>query len=184
MKADDSGSMAGDGRSEAEAYIVEDQIGFLLRVAFQFHTAIFTSRMVSNLTQTQFATLSKIHRSRECSQSDLVQALELDSATINGVVARMKARGFLAISADPTDRRRQFLSLTPKGARLMSQAEAIGREVTDETLALLTSTEQARLSRLLHKMMARAMPDASVGARPRPAATAAGAKRQPEAAKL
>lgn len=163
---DNDGSAAIDERPGSEPYMVDEQIGFLLRVAFQFHTSIFTSRMVSNLTQTQFATLSKIHQSRECSQSDLVQILELDSATINGVASRMKARGFLAISADPSDRRRQFLSLTPKGEKVMAEAEEIGREVTDQTIALLTPTEQARLVQLLHKMMGRPMPDVQSAVRP------------------
>ena len=140
------------------AYLVEEQIGFLLRLAFQYHTAIFTSRMVAELTQTQYATLSRIHRCFECSQADLVSALELDSATINGVVSRMKARGLLSIAADPSDRRRQFLSLTAKGLKVIEQAEGVGREVSQKTLELLTPTEQTRLIHLLHKMMGRPSP--------------------------
>ena len=97
------------------AYRIEHQIGFILRLAFQYHTAIFASKMVDNLTQTQFATLSKINEMGECSQSDLVRLISLDSATINGVVSRMRLRGFLEISEDPTDRRRQFIKLTARG---------------------------------------------------------------------
>ncbi len=73
-------------RSEAMDYELEDQIGFVLRLAVQFHTAIFTSRMVDNLTQTQFATLAKVHQVGPCSQSELARLLALDTATINGVV--------------------------------------------------------------------------------------------------
>jgi DNA-binding MarR family transcriptional regulator len=134
-------------------YRVDEQIGFVLRVAFQFHTAIFTSKMVHNLTQTQFAALSKIKELGQCSQSDLVRLIALDSATINGVISRMRSRGFLRISGDPTDRRRQHMELTDDGADLVSQAEAIGEEITAETLALLTPTERTRLLQLLHKMM-------------------------------
>jgi MarR family transcriptional regulator, lower aerobic nicotinate degradation pathway regulator len=134
-------------------YRVDEQIGFVLRLAFQFHTAIFTSKMVDNLTQTQFAALSKIKEFGECSQSDLVRLIALDSATINGVISRMRARGFLRVSEDPTDRRRQYIELTDDGADMVSQAEAIGEGITAETLALLTPTEQTRLLQLLHKMM-------------------------------
>ena len=138
--------------SKARAYQIDDQIGFILRLAFQFHTAIFTDRMVANLTQTQFAAMAKIREMGSCSQSDLVRLIGLDSATINGVISRMKARGFIAVSEDPSDRRRQFLELTRKGAEVMSKAETVGVEITAETLAALTPTERTRLIRLLRKM--------------------------------
>jgi len=35
-----------------ERYVLNDQVGFLLRVAVQRHTAIFTSLMIESLTQT------------------------------------------------------------------------------------------------------------------------------------
>src|ERR1700680_4447248 len=104
------------GQQANSQYRVDDQIGFVLRLAFQFHTAIFTAKMVDNLTQTQFAALSKIKEIGECSQSDLVRLIALDSATINGVISRMRSRGFLRVSEDPTDRRRQYIELTDDGA--------------------------------------------------------------------
>ena len=48
---------AGHGR-----YMLDDQVGFLLRVAMQRHTSIFTTRMIEGLTQTQVAALAKIGR--------------------------------------------------------------------------------------------------------------------------
>lgn len=143
-------------RSEAsdDPYVLDDQIGFVLRLAVQFHTSIFTSRMVENLTQTQFATLAKIEEIGTCSQSDLCRLLTLDSATVNGVIDRMHARGLVAISDDPLDRRRQSLALTPEGARVVREAEAVAREITSETVTNLTPTEQARLIHLLRKMIA------------------------------
>jgi MarR family transcriptional regulator, lower aerobic nicotinate degradation pathway regulator len=145
-------------RKKERPYRVEEQIGFLLRVAFQYHTSIFMSRMVANLTQTQFAALSRIHGSGECSQADLAAAIEFDSATINGVVWRMRARGLITIAVDPADRRRQFLSLTPEGEKVIEEAERVGREVTERTLEFLTPTEQTRLIQLLHKMMSVSSP--------------------------
>jgi DNA-binding MarR family transcriptional regulator len=141
------------GRKADSQYLVQDQIGFVLRLAFQFHTAIFTSKMVDNLTQTQFAALSTIKDIGSCSQSDLVRLIALDSATINGVISRMRARGLLEISGDPDDRRRQFIELTAEGEDLVSRAEAIGEAITADTLAHLTPTERTRLLQLLRKMM-------------------------------
>lgn len=134
-------------------YVLDDQIGYILRLAFQYHTAIFTSMMIEGLTQTQYATLSKIHQIGSCSQSDLCKLIELDSATVNGVVTRMRTRGFIAFSEDPTDKRRQILSLSVEGKALMEEAESVGKSITDETLTNLSATERARLTALLRKMM-------------------------------
>ena len=46
--------------SARKPYVLNAQVGFLLRVAMQRHTAIFTSRMIADLTQTQFAALAKL----------------------------------------------------------------------------------------------------------------------------
>jgi MarR family transcriptional regulator, lower aerobic nicotinate degradation pathway regulator len=133
-------------------YVVDDQIGFILRVAVQFHTAIFLGRMLEGLTQAQFGTLVTLHQFTACSQSELGKYMQLDSATINGVVDRLKQRGLLRIEDDPADRRRTLVTLTPKGKRLVDTVVPIGHEITRETLGRLTQAEQTRLIRLLRKM--------------------------------
>lgn len=138
---------------EEGSYHLDDQIGFVLRLAVQYHTAIFTAHMVEGLTQTQFATLAKLHEVGRCSQSDLVRLLTLDSATVNGVVERMRARGFITHTDDPNDRRRQWLALTEEGGRVIQAAQAVAEEITEETLTALTRSERARLVHLLRKMM-------------------------------
>ncbi len=76
-------------------YALDEQVGFLLRVAMQRHTAIFTGRMVEGLTQTQFAALAKLFEVGPCSQNYLGRLIYLDAATIKGVVDRLALRGFV-----------------------------------------------------------------------------------------
>src|ERR1019366_9147390 len=68
---------AGHGR-----YVLDDQVGFLLRVALQRHTSIFMARMIEGLTQTQFAALAKLYEVGPCSQNHLGRLIYLDAATI------------------------------------------------------------------------------------------------------
>src|SRR3972149_3089327 len=70
---------AADGR-----YVLDEQVGFLMRVAMQRHTAIFMSRMIEALTQTQFAALAKLYEVGPCSQNHLGRLIYLDAATIKG----------------------------------------------------------------------------------------------------
>ncbi|MGA8396653.1 MAG: MarR family transcriptional regulator, partial [Pseudolabrys sp.] len=87
-------------------YVLDDQAGFLMRIAMQRHTSIFTSRMIKGLTQTQFAALAKLHEVGPCSQNYLGRLIYLDAATIKGVVDRLHLRGFVTALNDPKDRRR------------------------------------------------------------------------------
>jgi hypothetical protein len=65
-----------------DRYVLDDQVGFLMRIAMQRHTSIFTSRMIEGLTQTQFAALARALRGWPCSQNYLGRLIYLDAATI------------------------------------------------------------------------------------------------------
>src|SRR6476660_9179168 len=84
-------------------YVLDDQVGFLMRIAMQRHTSIFTSRMIEGLTQTQFAALAKLYEVGPCSQNHLVRLIYLDPATIQGVVDRLHLRGFVTALKYPKD---------------------------------------------------------------------------------
>src|SRR5215813_10259059 len=96
-----------------DRYVLDNQVGFLMRVAMQRHTSIFTSRMIEGLTQTQFAALAKLFEVGPCSQNHLGRLIYLDAATIKGVVDRLLGRGFVTTGHDPQDRRRRAVMLTP-----------------------------------------------------------------------
>jgi DNA-binding MarR family transcriptional regulator len=136
-----------DGR-----YVLDEQVGFLLRVAMQRHTAIFTSRMIEALTQTQFAALAKLYEVGPCSQNQLGRLICLDAATIKGVVDRLSVRGFVTALNDPNDRRRLAVALTARGREVTEQAMTVAAEITAATLAPLTEDERRTVARLLKKL--------------------------------
>ncbi|MGM4927237.1 MarR family winged helix-turn-helix transcriptional regulator [Tardiphaga sp. 37S4] len=133
-------------------YVLDSQVGFLMRVAMQRHTSIFMSNMIEDLTQTQFAVLAKLHEVGPSSQNHLGRLVYLDAATIKGVVDRLGLRGFITTGSDPTDRRRRAVSLTEKGARVVDAAIRVAAEVSAKTLRPLTAEEQRTLTRLLKKI--------------------------------
>jgi DNA-binding MarR family transcriptional regulator len=133
-------------------YVLNDQIGFQLRVAMQRHTAIFTSLMVEGLTQTQFAALAKLFEVGPCSQNQLGRLIYLDAATVKGVVDRLELRGFVSSTADRQDRRRRAVVLTDIGSKATEAAMRVAGEITAATLLPLTPDEQHTLTHLLRKM--------------------------------
>ena len=140
------------GKPAADIYVLDDQVGFLMRVAMQRHTAIFMSRMVEGLTQTQFAALAKLFEVGACSQNHLGRLIYLDAATIKGVVDRLGVRGFVTALADPKDRRRRAVALTERGREVTEAAISVAASITAATLAPLTPDEQAEVVRLLKKL--------------------------------
>jgi DNA-binding MarR family transcriptional regulator len=138
--------------AETQGYVLDAQAGFLMRVAMQRHTSIFTSRMIEDLTQTQFAALAKLLEVGPCSQNQLGRLIYLDAATIKGVVDRLRLRSFVITSDDPKDRRRMDVMLTDRGRQVTEAAVKVAAEITAATLAPLTPDEQRAIGKLLKKL--------------------------------
>jgi MarR family transcriptional regulator, lower aerobic nicotinate degradation pathway regulator len=138
--------------AEPGRYVLDDQVGFLLLVALQRHTSIFTTRMIEGLTQTQFAALAKLHEVGPCSQNHLGRLIYLDAATIKGVVDRLGARGFITALNDPMDRRRRVVALTDRGRQVTEAAQLVAAEITAATLAAFSEDEQGLVAQLLRKL--------------------------------
>jgi MarR family transcriptional regulator, lower aerobic nicotinate degradation pathway regulator len=146
--------MARKARSpQRKRYVLAEQVGFLMRVAMQRHTAIFMSRMIAGLTQTQFAALAKLLETGPCSQNQLGRLIYLDAATTKGVVDRLAARRLITVCADPHDRRRRAIALTRLGRSIATKATQVARRITRETLVPLSAAEQKRVLRLLKQLI-------------------------------
>lgn len=134
-------------------YILDDQVGFLLRLASQRHAAIFQKHSIQNLTPTQFTTLLRIFEHEEVSQNHLGRLAAMDVATIKGVVDRLKAKGLVQTTPDPVDKRRMSISLTGAGSALIADLKTTGFKISQDTLAPLTTTERETMIRLLKKLV-------------------------------
>src|SRR5689334_5535595 len=98
------GDGAAANAAAAKSYVLEDQIGFVLRRAHQHATEIFNSVMDGfELTPRQFAALSKLHDLGPTSQNQLGRLVAMDPATTFGVASRLAKRNLVRQSVDPAD---------------------------------------------------------------------------------
>jgi MarR family transcriptional regulator, lower aerobic nicotinate degradation pathway regulator len=134
------------------SYILDDQIGFILRQVWQRHAAIFAREIGINLTPTQWAALSKLMETGPCSQNQLGRLTAMDVATIKGVIDRLTARGLTETSPDPEDGRRLMVSITRAGQQVTEKAAPNALAITRETLAPLDAKERETLMGLLEKL--------------------------------
>jgi len=139
--------------TDSAPYVLEDQIGHLLRRAHQRHTAIFAAGMAAaNLTPTQYAALVKIRDLGQVTQNRLGRLTAMDPATVQGVVNRLLARTLVERRADPANKRRKILTLTAAGKKLVRAAIPHGRSISEETLSPLDETERKALLDLLGRL--------------------------------
>lgn len=136
---------------DPNSYVLEDQIGFLLRLANQRHLEIFAAAL-SDVTPTQFATLVKLHQLGVMSQNHLGRLVAMDAATTNGVVTRLRKKGFVQTQASTSDLRRLDVSLTAEGETFVTATLPTAFEVSAKTTSALTARETTQLLTLLAKL--------------------------------
>jgi DNA-binding MarR family transcriptional regulator len=136
------------------SYVFSEQVGHLLRKAYQRHMAIFQQNVGdSQLTAVQFVTLCAVRDHGPSSLTELVKATAVDQATIRGIVERLKARELITLEPDPEDRRKVIVGLTTDGDRLVQQTVPCAARISELTMSNLNPAEQVAVLFLLRKMI-------------------------------
>jgi DNA-binding MarR family transcriptional regulator len=139
-------------KASRQIYVLDEQIGFILRQVSQRHAVIFARDIGADLTPTQWAALAKLAETGPCSQNQLGRLTAMDVATIKGVIDRLTARGLTETSSDPEDGRRLRVSLTRAGQQLAEKVASNAFAISRETLAPLDARERELLVTLLERL--------------------------------
>jgi len=144
--------IGGWGSSMTEkTYVLEDQIGFKLRLANQRHLELFNARL-AEVTPMQFSAMVRLGEHGVLSQNHLGRLVAMDAATTKGVVDRLRTKGFVDTRPSETDRRRFDVTLTAEGQAYVAAALPVARQISAATTRNLTAREAAQLAALLDKM--------------------------------
>jgi DNA-binding MarR family transcriptional regulator len=139
--------------SETDGYVLDQQVGHLLRRANQRHTALFARRFAAfDLTPLQFAVLMKLREAGPLSQNLLGRLTAMDPNTVQGVILRLLRRRLVSRSSSREDRRRKLLALTAEGEALAERLVQEGHAITEETLAPLSAAQRRQFLALLGKL--------------------------------
>ena len=138
--------------SPSPSYALDEQIGFILRQAYQRHAVLFSERFGEDFTPMQWAVVAKLAETGECSQNMLGRQTAMDVATIKGVVERLMRRNLIETRPDHDDRRRLVVSLTDEGRAAYERWAGPAAGVSEETLAPLAPDDRQTLLRLLMQL--------------------------------
>lgn len=133
-------------------YVLEEQIGYVLRRVSQRHIAIF-AQSIPQVTPVQLAVLARLAELGPLSQNRLGRETAMDAATIKGVVDRLARQGLVSTAPDPADRRRLTVTLTDAGAALFGQLAETALAISSRTLEPLSAEERALLMALLVRLV-------------------------------
>lgn len=143
-------------KSPESAPIALDTLpGYQIRRLHQIAVAIFLQDTEAHgITPVQYGVLQAVYNQPGVDQRTLARTVGLDASTIGGVVDRLEARGLLARSLSPTDRRVRLLSLTEAGQRTRMAVVPAMAQAQHRMLAPLTAAEQAEFMRMLNLLVA------------------------------
>ena len=139
----------------ARMTIIYTMPGHLIRRLQQISVSVFAEQMKaagSDLTSPQFAALAMLRDHPGIDQATLAGLIAYDRPTIGGVVDRLVAKGFVARTTNPEDRRAKVLTLTPEGDAALTRLIPVVEACQDAILPGLTNSEKAEFIRLAGKI--------------------------------
>lgn len=127
--------------------------GFLLRRAHQISAAVFEDECRTvGLTPAQFGVLTVLRASPGLDQSSLARALGFDKVTVLRVLQVLEARGLVARTPDPVNRRNRSVTLTPAGTTALELAQKPAELAYGRLMAPLSTEQKAQLVELLQQL--------------------------------
>ncbi len=146
--------MAANASPDLNDYRLDDQIGPLLRRAYQRACSNLAARLDGHdLTPTQSSTLVRLWERGPVSQNRLGRMLEIKSGNMHGVVRRLQERGLVETAQDPNHRRVVLLKLSRAGLGLVESGIPLSREASADTLASLSASQRAQLLHLMRLLI-------------------------------
>ncbi|MFE3038386.1 MarR family winged helix-turn-helix transcriptional regulator [Streptomyces canus] len=119
------------------------------RAAARGRTLVAGALAAEGMKMWHHVVLSAVRDLAPVAQADLGRAVLLDPKDLVGVLNDLQSAGLVLRAPDPGDRRKNAVSLTDAGARLLTRCEKAARQANDELLAPLSPDERAQFMDLL-----------------------------------
>jgi DNA-binding MarR family transcriptional regulator len=101
----------------------------------------------------QYALLAALDERGPASQAALGRSGGIDPSDMVALVNDLVAQGLVARTPDPTDRRRNVVTITAEGRKHLERLDAQVAKLQDDLLAPLSTDDRRQLVRLLTKLV-------------------------------
>jgi MarR family transcriptional regulator, transcriptional regulator for hemolysin len=132
------------------------EIGFGMADVIRLMRLAFDQRMrVLGLTGTTWRVVAYLSREDGQTQAQLADQLEISRVALGETIDRLERSGHVVRNADPTDRRKWRVLLTPLARDLLPKMFAISDDLRAECFSDLREDDVAQLSSTLHRLRER-----------------------------
>lgn len=114
---------------------------------------LIVERFDGPAVRTQYGFLAGLEEFGPISQAELGRRLGVDRKDVVGVLNDLEQQGLARRAPDPHDPRRNAITITPAGSRLIAKLDAELDTAHEDLLAPLSPKERAQLNALLQKLI-------------------------------
>ncbi|MFD7939145.1 MarR family winged helix-turn-helix transcriptional regulator [Streptomyces sp. NPDC059755] len=119
------------------------------RAAARGRALVAEALAVEGLKMWHHVVLSAVRDLAPVAQADVGRSVGLDPKDLVGILNDLQLAGLAVREPDPNDRRKNAVSLTEEGRRLLRRCEQAAREANDVLLAPLSAAERDHLTGML-----------------------------------
>ncbi|MFJ1805962.1 MULTISPECIES: MarR family winged helix-turn-helix transcriptional regulator [unclassified Streptomyces] len=112
------------------------------RAAARGRALVADALAVEGVKMWHHVVLSAVRDLAPVAQADLGRSVGLDPKDVVGILNDLQSAGLAVREPDPDDRRKNAVSLTEEGRRLLRRCELAAREANGELLAPLSAAER------------------------------------------
>ncbi|MFF3846287.1 MarR family winged helix-turn-helix transcriptional regulator [Streptomyces sp. NPDC002328] len=139
--------------SDAPPSSVRSLPGWLLgRAAVRGRALVGEALAGEGIRMWHHVVLSAVRDLEPVAQADLGRGVGLDPKDLVGVLNDLQTAGLAVREPDPADRRKNAVSLTTDGERLLRRCDKLVREADDAMLAPLSTAERDQFMCLLNRI--------------------------------
>ncbi|MEU7589566.1 MarR family winged helix-turn-helix transcriptional regulator [Micromonospora sp. NPDC049230] len=124
------------------------------RAAARGHRLVAEALAHEGIRMMHHAVLATVAELGPLSQAQLSRTLGVDPKDMVSIVHDLHTEDLITRAPDSADRRKNAISISPTGTRLLRRTERLGEQANAELTAALTPEERQHLVRLLTRIVA------------------------------
>jgi len=123
------------------------------QVSRRAQTLVSDALAQEGMRRQHFTVLLSLSEQGEASQAALGRRLWIDRSDLHAIVGELEREGLIARVRDPTDRRRNVVTITSAGKTTLRRLDALIERAQRELMAPLPAGDRRELIRLLERLI-------------------------------
>jgi MarR family transcriptional regulator, lower aerobic nicotinate degradation pathway regulator len=143
------------GRTGRSPDRIKERPTWLLSRAYARSSALLAAGFEDHgdgLRSYHYRLLAAVEQWGPASQADLSRDTGIDRSDVTAAITDLESRRLVERKVDPSHKRRNIVTLTPRGADALHKLDAVLDNIQDEVLAPLTAAQRRQFLNLLSRL--------------------------------